>query len=162
ACCEVVDVRHRLLAGVSVVVEAERSTGELRGDRTPRTFGVFLDLLRSRSPRGLCVGTEVPVPRRLRSTRIEAMAAKASAGPRAATPPAGRWPPEAPAWSRRPAGSPVLTGPRFADREGTPVERHAVEFLNRLLSVPAILELDECEAARPARLAIDGQHNLRR
>jgi hypothetical protein len=60
----------------------------------------------------------------------------------------------------RAARAAILARPRFADREWASVEYLAVEPLNRLLRVRAILIFDEGKTSRPARLAIDRDDNL--
>jgi hypothetical protein len=109
--------------------------------------------------------------------RIETRAAEAAAGPRAAETTAARARAAEPATAAaepagaraaeaasraRAAGAAIFAGSRFAHRQRPAVEQHAVELLNGLFGVPAILELDEREAARTARFTIDRQHDLRR
>src|SRR6185295_490048 len=65
------------------------------------------------------------------------------------------------AWSRRTARPAIFTRARFADGQRPPVEHLPVELLDRFLGVSAIEELDERKAARSARFAIDGEHDLR-
>src|SRR5262249_34014407 len=61
----------------------------------------------------------------------------------------------------RAARATVLAGARFADRQRPSVEHLAVEFLNGLFRVRPLLKLDECEPARPPRLAVNRKHHLR-
>src|SRR5262249_36377664 len=104
------------------------------------------------------------------SRGIEPGTAEAAAGTRAAEPatraratePPAAWTrPAEPASGPRSAGPAVFTSPCFANRERPSVEHLAVESLDRLLGVGAILTFDEREAPRPARFAIHRQDHLR-
>jgi len=164
----VVDVRH-LFADVVDVLQRERAAGDFHRNRTARLVGVAL--LRLLAARRLGVGAEVlrAIRRRRRRTGIaEAGPSEAAwtwtakaAGPRAAKAPGTAWPRTETAGART-AGAAILAGARFADGERASVEDLPIEFLNRLLRMRAVLELDEREAARAAGLAIDGQDDLRR
>jgi hypothetical protein len=52
--------------------------------------------------------------------------------------------------------------PGRADRERPPVEHLTVELLDRGLGLPAIEKFHERKATRTTRIAVDGQHDLRR
>jgi hypothetical protein len=84
------------------------------------------------------------------TTESAAPAAAESAGARTAVP----------AGSRRTTGPAILSGPRFADREGTAHEQLAVEFLDRFFGGGALGVLDERKASRAAGLAIKWANDL--
>ena len=145
---------------IFLVVQAEGTSGEFRRDRAARAVRILLHLLRAGAARRLRVGAEVAGAGRLRRGRIEARTAEApAAGPgpaeatAAAAEAAGAGAAEAAAGTRGP-GAAILAGACFAHRKGPAVEQHAVELLNGLFRIGAILELDEREAARTTGLTL--------
>ena len=61
---------------------------------------------------------------------------------------------------RGPGGT-IFPRPRFAHREGPPLERLLVEAPDRLFGDLAIGVVDEREASRPSGFPIGGKHDLR-
>ena len=82
-------------------------------------------------------------------SRLAVAAAREAAGARARR-----------ACRTRAAGPPVFPGARFAHRQRPAVENLPVEFLDRLLGLRAVEELDERESPRPAGVAVDRQHHV--
>src|SRR5205085_5985047 len=158
-----VDVRQRFVNRVDII-EAEGASRVLGGNRTA---GFVVALLLALGVAALRLGVRAEVA----AARCGAAWRRAAAveGPRRAAE-TGRPRRKAAARARpggvtagpRPAGSAILAGARFADRQRPAVVRLSVELLNRLFGVRAIDEFDEREPAGPSGFAINRQHDLRR
>jgi hypothetical protein len=105
---------------------------------------------RARSAEAAATETTTTRTGAAKSAATWARAAESAAGPRTTV--------SAARWSR--AWRPVFPRARFAHREVAPHERLRIELLDDLLGDTALSELDEREAARTSRFAINRHHDV--
>jgi hypothetical protein len=153
---EIVKIRQCLVR--RVIVERIRAAAALDGNRTAWLL-VFALLQLLIAALGFGIGTKIATACR-RWCRAGLERPRTEPRRRARTEAARSWTRRSTrAWCTRPA---VFAGARLADRQRTAVEDLTVEFLNGLLGLRSIEELDERESAGPAGLSVYRQHDVRR